>query len=508
MGVFSINNENGIKFDRSLATLIAAFLLAIVHQYLFFEKLPGVSYPIFVCLFYAFMLYFAKDKLRKLNKFSYFWFGAIFLLSMTYMLFHNLFFFGLNLLVIPALILLHMTYLLSDKRPSWNKFGLFWDMMEHTVAQNLRHWGTVFKVIKRAGGSKVKDERKQVMGKVLIGLAISFPLLLVVITLLSSADGVFHHVILALPNVLDRISFAEGFVRALWIILLGMGFFGLVWGFVDSKIYDWEFQPKVYGPVQAPATFKVDPVILSTILIAINTVYVLFVVVQFSYLFGAWEGVLPEGSSYADYARSGFFELIMVAAINFVILLLALVSQGNRSGLLQKVINMLLYILVGCSTVMLYSAYTRLTLYEEVYGYTTTRFLVHAFMIFMGALLIVAALRIAVQRLPLAKCYIVLGLASYVVMNYIGMDVIIAQKNIDRYEISGKLDVDYLIRLSPEVIPSLIKFSRNEEGKLDKYLRNEWSDGAERERKRKWQSFNFPEYQAQQELEKYFTENK
>lgn len=128
----------------------------------------------------------------------------------------------------------------------------------------------------------------------------------------------------------------------------------------------------------------------------------------------------------------------------------------------------------------------------------------HAFMIFMGLLLVVAALRIAVQRVPLAKCYIVLGLISYVVMNYIGMDVIIANKNMDRYAASGKLDANYLVRLSPEVIPSLIRFSEQEDGMLDDFLKNEWRELNKRERA--WQSFNFPQYLAQRELAEYFAQ--
>lgn len=490
------------KLNRPLAALMAAFLLAIVHQYLFFGMLAGVSYPIFVCLFYAFMLYYAKDSIRAISKFSYFWFGAILLLSLTYVLFHNVIFFSLNILVIPALILVHMTYLLSDKRPSWSRFRLVWDTLEHVIPQNLRHWGTAIRIMKRSSGSKVKDERRKVIGKVLIGLAISTPLLLIVLTLLSSADGVFHHVLINLPNLLARLSLGEVIVRLMWIVLMGLGFFGLLWGFVDSKFYDWEMQPKEYGPALPPVRFKIDPVIITTVLIAINTVYVLFVIVQFSYLFGAWEGILPEGNTYADYARNGFFELVMVTAINFVILLLALICVEKKNGLLQKLINILLYILIGCSTVMLYSAFSRMDLYEEVYGYTTARFLVHAFMIFMGILLMITALRVAIQRVPLAKCYIVVSLISYVVMNYIGMDVIIANKNIERYEASGKLDTSYLTGLSPEVIPSLIKFSRKEDGMLDQLLKQEYLDSAHIERK--WQSFNIPEYRAQHELERYF----
>ena len=286
------------KWDRSLVTLIAAFLLAMVHQYLFYGKIPGVSYPIFVCLFYAFMLYAAKDKLRKPTRLGYLWFGGIFLLSLTYVLFQNMFFFGLNLVVIPVLILLHMTYMLSDKRPSWSEFRIIGNMFEHLFPQNFRHWGTAFTVLRSTTGRNMKEERKQILKKVLIGLLISFPLLLVVITLLSSADGVFHHVLDVIPNMMERISFGDGVARALWIFLLGMSLFGLVWGFVDSKTYNWNLDPSIeYGPNLAPLSFKVDPVIMTTILIAINTVYVLFVAVQFSYLFGAWEGVLPKDSS-------------------------------------------------------------------------------------------------------------------------------------------------------------------------------------------------------------------
>lgn len=142
--------------------------------------------------------------------------------------------------------------------------------------------------------------------KVLVGLLISCPLLLIVISLLSSADGVFHEILADVPALLERISFSEGLARVLWIILLGMGLFGFAQGFADPKHYDWSVPPLDGEPVREPFTFSIDPVIITTILVSINTVYVLFVSVQFSYLFGAWDGVLPEGSTYADYARSGF----------------------------------------------------------------------------------------------------------------------------------------------------------------------------------------------------------
>lgn len=499
-----MDHENEVTAMRPLYALIAAFLLADVHQYLFYGQMAGVSIPTFVCLLYIFVLYVAKDRLRKNTWFSYVWLGAVFLLSLTYALFANWFFFGLNFLVIPALIFLHMTYMLSYRLPSWSGLALIGAATEHFFAQSLRHWPTVFKIIQKAGGRNLQGERKQVLVKVLIGLLISCPLLLIVISLLSSADGVFHEILADVPALLERISFSNGLARILWIILLGMGLFGFAQGFADPKHYDWSVPPLDGEPVREPFTFSIDPVIITTILVSINTVYVLFVSVQFSYLFGAWDGVLPEGSTYADYARSGFFELILVTAINFAILLLSLLSVGEVKKTLKKIINVLLYTLVLCSMVMLYSAYSRLALYEEAYGYTYIRFLVHAFMIFLSLLLVIAAVRISRVNFPLAKCYIVLGLLAYVLMNYIGMDGIIAGRNMERYEASGKLDAAYLSGLSWDAVPKLIEFSKKEDGLLDQNLRDKWQSNTIAEQE--WPSFNISKYRAQQALEQYFAE--
>ncbi|WP_339255871.1 DUF4173 domain-containing protein [Paenibacillus sp. FSL P2-0136] len=498
------------KLGLGRVALLAAFLLAIVHQYLFYGKMPGISYPIFVVSFYAFMLYFAKEQLRKQTWFSYVWMVSIFLLSLTYMLFGNWFFFALNIVVIPVLILLHMTYMLSYRKPAWSGLALIGAALEHLFPQSLRNWATALRLLRRGKGG-IPNERKQVLMRVLIGLLISVPLLLIVISLLSTADGVFSQLLEALPRIFDNISLGDWIFRGLWVLLLGLGMFGFVWGFVQSKSYirtplvsefDAMGQKLEVAEAGEEGIGLDDPVIITTVLTAINAVYMLFVSVQFSYLFGAWDGILPENSTYADYARSGFLELILVTSINFAILLLSLLAVRKAGGILKRVIQVLLYILVLCSMVMLYSAYSRLTLYEEAYGYTYIRFLVHAFMIFLSLLLVLAAVRISREPFPLLKCYIVLGLLSYVLMNYIGMDHIIAKQNIQRYEASGTLDAGYLAGLSADVVPELIGFSKQEKGILDEALRSRLSDRAQPQRS--WPSFNLANHRERRALENYF----
>lgn len=493
------------KMKSNVVALIGAFILAIVHQYLFYGNLLGVSYPIFISLLYVYMFINAKDQMVESAWFGWVLFGSVLLLSLTYALFDNPFFYGLNFVTIPALFFVHMAYIFSKERPSWYKPQMLKVTLNHLIVQSLRHVPTAFGIAKSSTFGTMGDRRKTVFGKVLLGLAIAIPLLMIVISLLSSADGVFDHLLSGIPDLLSNISIGEGIFRFIWICIVCVLLFGYVWGFIDSKKYEWGQVQELdaSGQQQAVDPFKIvlDPIVTATVLIVINIVYVLFVIVQFSYLFGAGEGILPEGASYAEYARSGFFELVIVTAINFALLMGTLVFSGTERGLLQKMNNIMLYILVVCSCVMLYSAYMRLVLYEEAYGYTYIRFLVHAFMIFLGVLLIIAGLRIHFSNLPLAKFYIIFGLISYVIMNYVGMDIIIAEKNMERYKESHNIDESYLNTLSADAIPTLIKFSRDEHAIMDTYLQEQLQYLSERDRD--WPSFNVSEYRAEKALKAY-----
>jgi hypothetical protein len=179
-----------------------------------------------------------------------------------------------------------------------------------------------------------------------------------------------------------------------------------------------------------------------------------------------------------------------------------LVYGGGEDGLLKRMNAILLYILVGCSGVMLYSAYMRLILYEEVYGYTYIRFLVHAFMIYLAILLIIAALRIRSVKIPLAQCYIVISLVAYVMVNYAGMDRIIAEKNIERYRDSGNIDAPYLSTLSVDAFPLLVEFSKKEYPAMKPLLEKKWVSLSSEDRR--WPSFNASRYRAEKQLSRLF----
>lgn len=483
--------------NRPVITLLSSFMLAIIHQYLFYGKEVGVSYPIFVILFYGFMVLFTRDRVRPLTMIDAFMAGVVLMLALTFLLYDNEPLRILNFLVVPGLIILHMTYLVGRKQRQWWDMGLIGTAIDHLLPQSIRHWGTVARITAKTGGRGWGKTQKTVAFKVFIGIVASVPILIVVVALLSSADGIFNEYLSGFPEWLNQLTLTPGLPRVIWILIAGVLLFGYVWGFVQPMQYEAEkrenahwkngkvfvaasviekqgdpsINPLMEGqveneiipeviPTQAHREpFSLDPVIVGTMLLVINCVYVLFVLVQFSYLFGAGEGLLPSDLSYAEYARSGFAELVLVTGINFFILIIALQFTRSSSKAGSVVHQVLLFVLVGCSAIMLYSAFIRLNLYEQAYGYTYIRFLVHAFMIFLALLLLIAALRIRYTSIPLIRWYIVLSLTAYVAINYVGMDHRIAALNIERYHQTGHIDASYLANLSSDAVPLLREFA-------------------------------------------------
>ncbi|XID91298.1 DUF4153 domain-containing protein [Paenibacillaceae bacterium WGS1546] len=483
---------------RSTIALIGAFALAFVHQYLFYGQELGISYPLFVLLLYVYFFHDWRGRLRGIPGIGWFVLAVVLMLSLTFALFRNPFFHALNLLVVPGLFFLHMACVRGSNRAPWWDARIVGEALNHLFPRSLSQLPTPFRILRATAFRRLRAKRKSTLNKVLIGLLVAAPLLVVVVPLLASADGVFNRLLNGIPDWTGRLLLDELFARALWVAILGLLLFAYFWGFARPKRGKQPMKGEEIDGRTGRERAVIDPVVLTTALIAVNAVYVLFAAVQFSYLFGAGDGALPDGTTYAEYARSGFFELVAVSAINFGLLIVSL----HYGGALRRAVAALLYVLVACSGVMLCSAYLRLALYESAYGYTYIRFLVHAFMIYLAILLLIAAIRIRTPLLPLSKCCIVLSLAAYVLVNYAGMDRWIAEKNIERFEETGRIDREYLGGLSADAVPTLVRFASDygdaEMGEILERRIAESADGS-----RDWRSYNAADESARKTLNEW-----
>lgn len=201
-------------------------------------------------------------------------------------------------------------------------------------------------------------------GPYLRGLLIALPLVLVFAALFSSADAVFAKLAADLFGV--RIDLGE-----------------LPGRLAVAAVFAWIAAGALAFVAEAPQ--RVDPQIgnrfrfLGTpetliVLVAVDAVFAVFVVLQAAYLFGGLDTVAASGIGYAEYARRGFFELLAVAALAGGLVLATEAVVRHRSGAYVTAAIGLMVL----TAVVLASAFLRLRLYQDAFGWTELRFYVLA----------------------------------------------------------------------------------------------------------------------------------
>jgi Domain of unknown function (DUF4153) len=215
-------------------------------------------------------------------------------------------------------------------------------------------------------------------------------------------------------------------------------------------------QPHV-ATEQGTATPRLGPADWIPAIALLDLLFAAFVVVQLAVLFGGHDHVLrTTGLTYAEYARQGFVELIVVAALTLAVAAAAGRYAARPTATQRRVLHVLVGILFALTLVVLASALRRLGLYEEAFGFTRTRLLAHGIILWLGALfLLVAALTPLGRARDLPRLTLALTAAGLVVATAANPDALIAARNADRFQATGRIDTRYLSRLSADAVPRL-----------------------------------------------------
>ena len=312
--------------------------------------------------------------------------------------------------------------------------------------------------------SAKENKKEQQLGKkaapYLRGILLALPVLAVLTALLASADPVFSNRVQSLFSGFQLDAFGEYLFRLFYIfvfayVILSAYYYGLV----ESK--KWQAEPQE----KRPNSGILGSIESSIILGAINLLFLLFVILQFTYLFGGESNIHLEGFTYAEYARRGFSELLAVAMISLLVFYLLSMITRRESKAKQWTFSILGLILVGLVGIILASAYLRLTLYEAAYGFTRLRTLTHIFMIWTGLLLVGVAVLDLLKKMDRMAVVLVLMIFGFgLTLNLLNIDRFIVTQNISRsIEDAGKtasssLDAGYLYSLSYDSIPPLVNY--------------------------------------------------
>lgn len=436
---------------RAFAVVLLCWLFGVLFSGILLRGGFGLSVPLLTALFYA-VAFFCFAKKRPLSRESVALLAPIGLLSLGFALHDNGMVYFVNILLLLALIPLQLT------RMSGTSAGPVFSVQSalHTVisalARPLEYLDTPFKALSRNIRSGMKGSRAFI---VLLGLVIALPVAAVLTALFVQADSAFGYFYKRLADIID-LSFANLFLD----ILIGtvIGIFVSAW-FITMRAR------KSTEPKELRLPRGADGLLTATVLVVINAVVLSFVAVQFSYLFA---GVaLPNGMTYAEYARSGFFELCAALCVCVAIVVACMIfTRKDAQKKLPRPVSLLLTLFIACNYVIIASAVYRMLTYIGQFDLTVKRVMVTWLIGVFALCLIGAAIKAWLPRFDALRYAAVVVIALSVAVNAVNINAFIAEYNVTSYLESLKtgrvrdIDVDYLGALGPSAAEATLRLYR------------------------------------------------
>lgn len=286
---------------------------------------------------------------------------------------------------------------------------------------------------------KRRDNR--ILHAVALGVVCAVPGLFILGALLVSADAVFDSMI---GHMISAVRVPMNILQVLLMVLFG--FFSSYCGMRFLAVHEQQEN-------QTERT-KWEPVTAITFTGLITAMYVVFCGIQVVYLF-AGNMRLPEGIGYAEYARSGFFQLLFVCMANFVLVLF--VKYFFES---HKVLDVLLLLVCICTFIMTASSAYRMLLYISVYQLTFLRVFVLAVLAVLALFMAGAVSVIVRPGFPLFRYCMAIACTGWLFFSFSHVDYFIASYNLSHAGNGSEIDWMYLSGLSMDAAPAISAYQK------------------------------------------------
>lgn len=349
-----MNKENFKKII--IPVIISALVIMIMQNFNFYSYDKYFMIPIFILIITH--LYIVIENELVVNDKGYLYLIPIILIIIGTILFKtNISNMILNFVILPILIVI-MFVTLTNKNYQLSRTFINWlvRIFPGKLLSNL-------KLIKE--NINIKKANKKKLGNILIGILIGIPIVVILMLLLTSADMYFSTFLSKMFEHFNIDTIWNNFwIFVIYFIIL----FTVIVNVINNRNKVDKEKPLI----------KVDHSLVSTILIMINLVFTLFIISELSKLLGNFLQ-LPVEYTYAEYAREGFFQLLIVTIINFSIILFFLYKTNIIKE--NQTIRRLTLLLITFTIILIFNSFYRMYLYMHEFGFTILRTQVVLFLI-------------------------------------------------------------------------------------------------------------------------------
>jgi len=485
---------------------LIVILLGWAFDFLFWQKPPGVNFPIFValCLLTG-ILFLRVDGLQLSPRASWLLLPIAFLAVMTIIRLEPMTVF----LSIAMILFLMGLFALTYRNGEWIRYTLidyafgyirlFGSMIARPLGFAARN--------RRTEGDQpsAHESRNRRFWPVLRGIVIALPVVAIFASLLSSADPIFARRFEEFINLFNIENLPEYIFRLVYILVIA---YALAGTFLHAAEKSGE-QVEEKTWVASFLGFTESAIVLGSVVV----LFIAFVVIQFQYFFGGQANIGIEGYTYSEYARKGFGELVAVAFFSLLLLLGSGAITRRETDLQRRAFSILGVGLVGLVIVMLVAAFQRLVLYEAAYGFSRLRTYTHVFMIWLGLLLVAVVILEVLHRERRVGLAMALASLGFIVsLNVLNVDAFIVRENLQREIRSATdpafakgradLDVQYFLDLSDDAIPPLVSAFHSRslpaavKERVGAALTCKEYERRSEERPVPWQGFHFSRWEA------------
>ncbi|WP_249359311.1 DUF4153 domain-containing protein [Nocardia cyriacigeorgica] len=296
-----------------------------------------------------------------------------------------------------------------------------------------------------AGARRIQGPGRERGTRLAGSVAATALLLAVFVPLLGSADATFAHMVESLVPAIDSAAVSQ------WILMFVIAALGTV-----GALYVIAGPPRRASGDAPESGRRLRRTEWALPVAALTVLFAVFVAVQFVAMFGGDDYVQrTAGLTYAEYARSGFWQLSTVTILTLIVVAIVLRWAAKDSGPDRLWLRVLLSAVAVLSLIIVASALTRMWTYQQAYGFTVLRLLVLTCELWIGSvylLVLVAVLRLRYRRL--GRAVVGTAMVTLLALAMLDPERIIADKNIDRWQNGHDLDIGYLSGLSADIVPA------------------------------------------------------